>query len=70
MVARIPRVVIGEKIKDFRQKNNLSQQAFAKLMQVTPQAISNWEREQCYPDITYLPMLAAYLGCCIDDLFE
>ena len=39
------------------------------MLGVSAQAISKWEREECYPDITFLPELAALLLCRVDDFF-
>ena len=43
---------------------------FGKLLGVSAQAVSKWEREECYPDITFLPEIAALLCCSISDLFD
>ena len=64
------KIVVAEKIIEFRQKNNLTQGEFGKLLGISAQAISKWEREVCYPDITILPDLAEALGCTINDFFE
>ena len=64
------KIVVAEKIMEFRQKNNLTQGEFGKLLGISAQAISKWEREVCYPDITILPDLAEALGCTINDFFE
>lgn len=64
------RILVSEKIKEYRRKNGLTQEDFGKLLGVSPQAISKWERVECYPDITFLPELAALLGCGIGDFFE
>ena len=63
------KVVVAEKIIEFRLKNKLTQGEFGDLLGVSAQAISKWEREVCYPDITILPELAATLGCKVDDFF-
>ena len=64
------KIVVAEKIMEFRQKNKLTQGEFGDLLGVSAQAISKWERELCYPDITILPDLAKALGCRVDDFFE
>ncbi len=64
------KIVVAEKIIEFRIKNNLTQGDFGNLLGVSAQAISKWEREVCYPDITILPDLAATLGCTVNDFFE
>ncbi|MBO7273439.1 MAG: helix-turn-helix transcriptional regulator [Clostridia bacterium] len=64
------KITVAEKITEFRQRNNLTQGEFGKLLGISAQAISKWEREICYPDITILPDLARVLGCSVNDFFE
>ncbi len=64
------KISISERIKNYRKSNALSQQAFGKLLGVTPQAVSKWERRDGYPDITLLSDLADILGCSVNDFFE
>ena len=64
------KILISEKIKDYRRKNGLTQDDLGKLLGVSAQAISKWERVECYPDITFLPDIAKLLGCGIGDLFS
>ena len=64
------RIIVSEKIKEYRRENHLTQEDFGRLLGVSPQAISKWERVECYPDITFLPELAALLLCRVDDFFE
>ena len=61
---------ISEMIKIWRQKNNLTQKEFGVKLGVTAQTISNWEREECYPDITLLPHIAELLKCTVNDFFD
>lgn len=62
-------ILISQKIKDYRRRHALSQEAFGALLGVSAQAVCKWERDLCYPDITFLPTLARLLECRIDDLF-
>ncbi|MBO5930628.1 MAG: helix-turn-helix transcriptional regulator [Clostridia bacterium] len=64
------KIIVAEKITEFRRKNNLTQGEFGDLLGVSAQAISKWEREVCYPDITILPDLARVLGCSVNDFFD
>lgn len=64
------KITIAEKIKNYRMKNNLSQREFGKMLGVSAQAISKWEREECFPDLTFLPDIATALNCKISDFFE
>lgn len=63
------KVIISEKIKEYRRENHLTQEDFGKLLGVSSQAVSKWEREECYPDITFLPDIALLLCCSVNDLF-
>ena len=65
----IKRIIVSQKIKSFRRERRLTQEQFAIGLGVSAQAISKWEREECYPDITFLPTLAETLGCTVDDFF-
>ena len=64
------KIVISQKIKEFRNKNGLTQEQVADVMGITAQSVSKWEREECYPDITLLPMLADAIGCSLDEFVE
>ena len=65
----IKRIIVSQKIKSFRYENRLTQEQFATSLGLSPQAISKWERGECYPDITFLPILAETLGCTVNDFF-
>ena len=56
-------------IKAYRRRHKLTQAQFGDALGVSPQAVSKWERQECYPDITFLPDLAALLGCTVNDFF-
>ena len=63
-------ILVAQKIREYRQQHGLTQEDFGRLLVVSAQAISKWERVECYPDITFLPEIAALLGCSINDLFD
>lgn len=52
---------LGEKIKEARLKNNLSQQALADKLFITPQAVSKWENNRSLPDINTIQTLEKIL---------
>ena len=62
-------IMIADKIKAYRRQHVLTQAEFGQLLGVSAQAISKWERCECYPDITLLPDLAALLSCSVNDFF-
>ena len=64
------KIAISEQIKEYRRKKQITQKELSKLLGISPQAISKWERDQGYPDITMLPCIAKLLGCSISDFFE
>ncbi len=63
-------ILIAKKIKEYRNKNQLTQKEFGELVGVSAQAVCKWEQNICYPDIFFLPQLARILGCTTNDFFE
>lgn len=59
---------IGSKIMRKRKELGLTQQALAEQLHISFQAVSKWENETAYPDITLLPQLASALHTTIDAL--
>ena len=62
-------IIVSEKIKEYRKENHLTQEEFGKLLGVSAQAVSKWERKECYPDITFLPDIASLLCCSVNEFF-
>lgn len=60
---------IGSQIRRLRLRKDVTQEAMANHLGVTPQAVSKWERNAAAPDIALLPALSAYFGVTIDELF-
>ena len=61
---------IGNKIKQYRMKCNLTQESLADRLNISPQSISKWENGITMPDITLLPELSEIFGVTIDELFD
>ena len=61
---------IGQKIKELRQENGLTQEDLAEQLGVSFQAVSRWENSTTYPDITLLPILANMFDVTIDYLLD
>ena len=58
----------GHTIKELRIKRGLSQEKLAEHLGVAPQSISKWERNEGYPDITFLIPLAEFFDVSLDTL--
>lgn len=63
-------MTLGKTIKQLRKETFLSQEQLAAKLNITAQAVSKWENEESYPDIFFLPKIAAIFGVKIDELFE
>lgn len=59
---------IGENLKRLRLKKEITQEQLAEVFGVSPQAVSRWENNTAYPDITMLPGIAIYYNTTIDEL--
>ena len=63
-------IKLGEKIKQLRKSRNLSQEALARILSVSIQAVSKWETGTTSPDVNLLPAIASYFGISMDELFD
>lgn len=61
--------MLGNTIGKYRRKLGLTQEQLAQKLEVTNQAVSKWETDQCCPDVQLLPKLADVLGITLDALF-
>lgn len=61
---------LGQRIRTQREKLGLKQSDIANALQVSPQAVSKWERGENGPDLTLLPPLARLLGVSVDWLLD
>lgn len=60
---------IGEKIRELRKRDGRTQENLADALGVSCQAVSRWEQNSTYPDMTLIPAIANYFGVTIDSLF-
>ena len=61
---------LGKRIKELRIENNLTQEELAEQLGVSFQAVSRWENDLTYPDITLLPILANMFDVTVDYLLD
>ncbi len=62
------KIRIAENIRLLRKEKGLTQEALASMLNITSQSVSKWEREEGFPDILILPLLANCLGVTVDAL--
>ena len=61
-------IAIGEKIKSYRKKREITQEQLAEYLNISFQSVSKWECGDAYPDITTLPKIAVFFGITTDEL--
>ena len=59
---------IGSSLRRLRQERGITQEELANALCITAQAVSKWERNEGYPEITLLPDIAEYFGVTLDTL--
>lgn len=59
---------IGHNIKRLRKQKNMTQEQLAQVLGISVTAVSKWERNDTYPDITLLFPIAHYFGVTLDEL--
>ena len=60
----------GEQIKSIRKKENLTQEQFAIKLNVSRQAVSNWENNKNLPDIGMLILISNVFQISLDQLIK
>lgn len=61
---------IGDKLKEARLKNNMTQEEVAEKIFVSRQSISNWENNKTYPDIGNVIALSDLYEISLDELLK
>lgn len=63
------RIAVGKILQGLRKAKGITQEQLSEVLGVSTAAISKWENEQTYPDISYFPILARFFNVSIDCLF-
>ena len=61
---------LGTCIRTLRKHNHMTQSQLADALGVTDKAVSKWERDISFPDITLFPKLAELLGVTLNDFLK
>ena len=61
---------LGSFIRFLRKQNQMTQAQLADRVGVTDKAVSKWERDVSYPDISIFPKLADIFGITVNDLLR
>ena len=62
------KINLKDKLRALRQQKNVTQEALANHLGITPQSVGKWERGEGFPDITLLPKIAFYFDVTVDEL--
>ena len=61
---------IGSFLTALRKANGMTQKELAERLNVSDKAVSRWERDENYPDITQIPVIADIFGITSDELLR
>ena len=60
----------GAMLASLRKERGMTQLELAEQMGVTDKAVSKWERDLSFPDVSSLPRLAEIFGISVDELMQ
>ena len=61
---------IGKLIAALRRANGYTQRELADKLGVSDKAVSRWERDECAPDLTLIPIIAEIFDITTDELLR
>lgn len=61
---------LGSFLAALRKANGLTQRELAEKLSVSDKAVSRWERDECAPDLTLIPVIAEIFGITADELLR
>ena len=59
---------IGQFIAILRKANGMTQKDLAEKLNVSDKAVSRWERDECAPDLSLIPVIAEIFQVTADEL--
>lgn len=63
-------MILGQRIKEEREKRNWTQSDLADKLNVSRQSVSKWELESAYPDIERLIQISDLFNVTLDSLIK
>ena len=64
------KATIGGFIAILRKANGMTQKELAEKLNVSDKTISRWERDECAPDLTLIPVIADLFHVTTDELLR
>lgn len=64
------RNTIGQFISALRKSNGMTQKQLAEMLNVSDKAVSRWERDECAPDLSLIPVIADIFGVTSDEILR
>lgn len=61
---------LGTFLAALRKANGMTQKQLAEKLNVSDKAVSRWERDECAPDLTLIPVIAEIFGITADELLR
>lgn len=61
---------LGKTINTLRKSKGFTQEEFASMLGISPQAVSKWENDMTCPDIMLLPKIAKIFNVTVDSLLS
>lgn len=69
-VINMERKSIGQFIAALRKANGMTQKQFAEKLNVSDKAVSRWERDECAPDLSLIPVIAEIFQVTSDEIIR
>lgn len=60
---------LGKRLKEIRKANDKTQKDLAEYLSVSAQSVSKWEKGLSLPTVEYLPKMAEFFHCSVNDFF-